>query len=254
MGFGLFRPRPLLDEPSVEWMFDVFSWALRNLDAEVFRRHTILVTPSNEHFPGRVESPEGMARLIFERVAHYAGMAHWPLRLTSQPGCYPGFNPGGHLPGPLRGTGLPSVDAPQPFPVVYDPHQARDPQVLIATLAHTLAERLGRAAPEAAPGGEENWPHVVELLAVFMGFGLMFANSAYVAPKGGCGSCGPGVQRHAFLSQYHLTYALAIFAELKGIPAGEVVVHLKRPLRGFFRKARKEIAGGTRLQALRALL
>ena len=76
MLFGLLDRRPLLDEAYAGWMFDVYAWALRNFDPVMFRDETFLVTPSNQHFPGRANSPEEMANLIFKRVI---GTLDWPF-------------------------------------------------------------------------------------------------------------------------------------------------------------------------------
>jgi len=245
MPFGLFKPQPLLDEPTIDWMFDVFAWAMRNFDADVFREETILVLPTNEHFPGRVDGPEGMARLIFRQVTEYAGMAHWPFELMPENACVARRPIRVAIKGSLRGAAGVAVEAVEEadrLRVTYDTHQTRSPEALIATFAHTIALYLAPAAEEAPPGGADNWPHITELLAVFMGFGLMFANSAYTAPSGGCGGCGgPATARDAYLSQYDITYALAIFAVLKAIPVKAVVPHLKRPLRPFFKKAYKDV-------------
>ncbi len=87
MLFGLLDRRPLLDENYADWLFDIYAWALRNFDPIMFRDETQLVTPSNHHFPGRANSPEQMANLIFDRVVAYAGMAHWPLKLLPPGSC-----------------------------------------------------------------------------------------------------------------------------------------------------------------------
>ena len=62
------KPKAVLDEETTLWLFDTFAWALRNLDARVFYEETILVTPSNQHFPGTENSAHGMANLIFSQV------------------------------------------------------------------------------------------------------------------------------------------------------------------------------------------
>jgi hypothetical protein len=141
------------------------------------------------------------------------------------------------------------------IPVAYDPNQVMNPEAIIATFAHTLSHHLATTAGEVPPGGEQNWPQATELLAVFMGFGLMFANSAFTFQKGGCGSCGStATARHAYLSQYDITYALALFTVLKGIPGKQVASHLKSSLRSFYKKALRDVAGRTddlaRLQSL----
>jgi hypothetical protein len=252
MLFGLLNRRPLLDETYAGWMFDVFDWALRNFDPVMFRDETLLVTPSNQHFPGRAHSPEEMARLIFERVVSYAGMAHWPLQLLPPDSCVLAPPAEVRAVAATRGSRAVAVDRPAAsLTLSYDPEYLRNPEAMIAVFAHTLAHYLGSSAREAPPGGAENWPQVTELLAVFLGFGLMFANTALVLPRGGC--CGgPVVRRQAYVSQHDITYALAIFAALKDLPPKAVLVHLKKPLRGHFRRALHEVNGryAARLQEL----
>ncbi|NOX08892.1 MAG: hypothetical protein GXP22_05295 [Gammaproteobacteria bacterium] len=243
--FGLFSKREVLTEDAIEWLFDGFAWALRNFDRDVFFNETILVTPSNKHFPGRVDSVEGMASLIFEQVKVYAGMKHWPCRLIDQSRVSePPQQVKVLINGRIRGAGgleLDAVDEDHKLLVAYNPHQINDPEGMVATYAHTLAHYLGSMAEEAPPGGAELWPQVTELVAVFMGFGTMFANSAAVF-RGGCSRChNPLSERSAFLSQDEVTYALALFCVLKEIPNKEVLPHLKKHLRSIFKGAVKEL-------------
>ena len=242
---NLLKPARLLDESSINWMFDTFAWALRNFDAEVFFNETILVTPCNDHFPGRQSSAEGMANLIFDRVMVYAGMKHWPYRLVDGSTIEEISPVRPQIEGPIRGeAGIAptSVDESQKMVIPYHQGQLKDPEVVIANFAHNLAHYLGTAAGVAPPGGEENWPHVTELLAVFMGFGLMMANSANTAKIRSCSSCsGPAIERENYLSEYDITYALAIFCCLKAIPTSKVAKNLKSSLRPFFKKAMKDV-------------
>jgi hypothetical protein len=244
MIFKLFKSKPILDDDTVHWLFDAYAWALNNFDAGVFFHETILVTPSNEHFPGRISSAEGMAAVVFERVKEYAGLRHWPFQLVDPNMPVPDAPPKISIEGALRGAKgiVPgATNEAQRLPVPYNLHQVAKPEALIAGYAHILAYYLGTMAKERPPGGEEFWPHTTELLAVFMGFGLMLANTAYTF-KGGCGSCyNPLAERSAFLSQDEVTYALAIFCVLKEIPQGQVLNHLKKYLRPVFKAAVKEI-------------
>ncbi len=245
----LFKRKPPLDEASVQWLFDVFGWSFRNFSPAVFYQQTTLVLPTNDFFPGKVDSVQGMAELVFERVAEYAGMAHWPWQVVEQSHCY------------LENNLLPPVGAGQAFtggrrlalangqvlPIIYDMRHVNNPETLIAGFAHRLGQYLGHTAKEPPPGGVENWPQATEVLAVYLGFGLMFANSAFVFPPGGCGGCGAAVSRDNALSQWDYTYALALFTVLKGISPRQVRPHLKKSLRGYFQRCVTDVASREQL-------
>lgn len=252
----LFKSRPILDEESVEWLFDLYDWALRNFGAEIFFHQTVLVAPTNQFFPGTANSSEAMAQMIFDKVRDYAGLKHWPCRLTSQQSCAT-QSPRIAIAGAIRDMNgqEPEVTEQERLMIAYDPQQVNNPEAIIASFAHTLAHYMGSMAQEMPPGGEDNWPQVTEVLAVFLGFGLMFSNSAFNYRNKACGSCQPvTVNRQAWLSQYDITYALAIFAVLKEIPAGQVNRHLKKSLRAFFKKAYRDVQKRTaRLEQLTAL-
>ncbi len=242
--FSLFNNNPPLDASSSQWLFDAFAWSLDNFDAKIFYNDTLLVLPTNQFFPGRVDSVHGMASLICDRVKGYAGISHWPTRIADQSSCSL-LNPSQvKVKGVLRGPGGiadETVSDEQRLLIPYNPQQIKNPEGMIATFAHTLAHYMGQMAKTPPPGGVEYWPHVTELLAVYLGFGLMFANSAFTF-RGGCGSCyNPAANRNAYLSEQEATYALAIFAVLKDISNSTVTGHLKSHLRGFYKKAVKEI-------------
>lgn len=241
----LFSSKPILDEASAQWLHEVFAWALVNFDAQFFYQKTQLIKPSNEFFPGRETSAQGMAQLIFDKVSEYSGMSHWPLRLQQQQECQVGEPPQLHLNGVLRAEkgSVAVADNTDFLPVPYDPGMVGNPEGMIAGFAHTFAQVLGQTAKQEPPGGAENWPQTTEVLAIFMGFGLMFANSAFIFNTNKCGSCSTQAKnRNNYLSQYDATYALAIFCVLKDIPAKKVLPELKKSLRGFYKKAVREIA------------
>jgi len=256
--FGLFQTQTLIDDESRQWIHDVYAWALRNFGSDVFHDQTILVTPSAEHFPGRADSLHGMAQLIFEQVKQHAGLAHWPTRLVAPEDFDPDHPQRLELSGAIRGAQggrLETVDPAHCLVISYVPNRVSDPEALIASYAHTLAGFMAGLARDEPPGGQENWLHATEVLAVFMGFGLMMSNTAYATPNIGCTSCRlPGADRESHLSQYDLTYALALFCALKGIRRGEALSHLKAPLRGYFKRALKEVmSNAPQLERLRAM-
>ncbi len=241
----LFKTEPPLDEASTQWLFDAYAWSLRNLEARVFFEESILVTPTNEHFPGRGSSVQEIAELMLNGAAGYAGMSHWPLQLLDANACSLEAPGPIRIQGALRGSaGLPAEAGQKRIPISYDPGMVGNPEGMIAGFAHALAHHLGSTAREPPPGGPENWPHLTEVVAVFLGFGLMFANSAYNVRVGCGGSCGTAAaDRQNYLSQYDITYALALFAVLKQIPEKQVLRHLKSSLKGHYKRCVRDIQG-----------
>ncbi len=245
MVFGLFNKQPVIDPSSSEWIFSAYGWALQNFDADLFYNDTVLVCPTDEFFPDKVHSVQGMAESIFERVKVYAGISHWPTLVQDQSMCQLTEAQQIRIQGALRGPdGITdeSVGDSQRLVIPYNPQQINNPEGMIATYAHILSHHMGKMAKTPPPGGIDYWPQATELLAVFLGFGFMFANSAYNF-RGGCGSCyNPYAQRDAYLSEAEATYTLALFCQLKGIPTAEVTPHLKKYLRGIYRQSVKEIS------------
>ena len=245
MVFRFFEKQPVIDPASSEWIFEAFGWALQNFDADLFYSDTVLVRPTNEYFPGTVNSVQGMAEIIFDRVKVYAGISHWPTLVQDQRVCQLIESQQIQIQGALRGpSGVAdeSIEDSLRLVIPYNPQQINNPEGMIATYAHILSYHMGRMAKEPPPGGIDSWPQATELLAIFLGFGLMFANSAYNF-RGGCSSCyNPYAQRDAYLSEAEATYALALFSQLKGIPNSQVTPHLKSHLRGVYRKSVKEIS------------
>lgn len=236
MIFGFSRPTRLLEDESVLWMLDVFDWALSNLDAQKFITDTKLIYPNNECFPGREDSAGGMASLIFSQVKAYAGIESLPYELQNEDGI-------SHVSTlETNNAELAAVSGNEKLVFRYHTHTLNNPEVLIASFIHQISYSIVTSAHISPPGGKENLPHAAELLAVFMGFGLIMANTANTQKIRSCGSCsGPAVERESFLSQYDMTYALAIFCVFKNIPVKDAGLHLKKSLRTFYKKSYKEI-------------
>jgi len=226
-----------------------FCLVTEELRCQLFYAGTRLVLPTNECFPGRGDSVANMANLIFDQVKAYAGVSHWPTQLVDATLCPVSQLAQVEIKGALRGpNGIPNPSAADDhrLQIAYNPQQINNPEGMIASFVHVLAHHLAQTADEPPPGGREYWPQATELLAIYLGFGLMFANSAFTF-KTGCGSCyNPRAVRDAYLTEYEATYALAIFATLQGLPASAVAGHLKKHLRGFYKKALKEIQANNR--------
>jgi len=240
-----FSKKPLFDEGTTEWLWECFAWALRNFDRDLFYSHTVLVTPTKVHFPDQADDGATLAQLILDRIKSYMALQKWPTRLIpvteEMPPAQP--SPAIAIHGPARGDqALIEIQNGQALPVCYDPILLRQPDLLIAMMAQTLASPLAHLVQELPPGGDENIGHATDLLAIFMGFGLFLTNNAFNYHVGGCGSCRPkGVQLLGELTEGQMAYVLALFCVLKKIPNREVLPHLKGTIHPFFKLAVKEI-------------
>ena len=253
----LFQTKPVLDSGTSEWIFDTFVWAIENFELNVFKQDTQLILPDNNFYPGNVSSVHQMAQSIFDLTLKYAGMEKWPIRLVDpqnyqqQPLARINFS---HA---IRGKSfqLEEESVQQTLiEITYNPNQINQPQDLIASFAQTFAAILINQSGCLPPGGKDNFSQAADLLACFMGFGVMFANTAYQF-KGGCGSCYNALSnRQVALAELDVLYCLALFSVLKSIPVKQVLPHLKSHLKKSFKQAHKEILAKVKLSPQPALL
>ncbi len=246
--FNLFNNKPILDAETTQWLFDTYSWALHHFGSDFFYEDTRLITPTAEYFPSQVNSRESMATTIFEQMVHYAGMQNWPLELIKLTPDYEPTHPSNVIfNGIPRGTATAfsfEGDIEGAFHVTYTPDLTRNPSLLTAVIARQLAAHMARTVSDPAPGGEDLHGHLIDLLAIFMGFGLFLTNNAIMIQRG-CSGCGKSVQATGFLSEDQMTYALSIFCCLKKTPNKTLLPHLKSALRPLLKRAVKEINGNS---------
>jgi hypothetical protein len=260
-----FSPKPLIDENSAEFIFTTVAWVLQNFDHEEFFQRTRLVAPSNEYFPGRVNSVEEKAQNIFQHTLTYAGLRHWPFQLKSmlerelnsecqilpEPQSelaliYRNSSYGTALEKGLeqrreQGQEVPVIMSKNPLFVFYNPQQTLKPEDLSASYAHVIAQHVIIQSGLQPPGGSQFFAEASEVLASMMGFGVLLTNSAYTF-RGGCGSCyNPMANRQPALTELDSVFTLALFCRLKGIPYKQATGHLKKHLCSSYKKALKQI-------------
>ena len=239
----LFSPKTIIDENTQNWIHDTFAWAIENFDINVLKNDARLVLPTNNFYPGTVSSIDEMAQAMFVKTKEYAGMQQWPIAITSTA---PALNT------PIENLTLGTVirgaqaqvtlsDDNDALMLGFTPQQVNQPQDLIAGISQALASILVVSNKVLPPGGKEYLPQAIDLVACFMGFGVIFANTAYQF-KGACGSCNnASLNRQAALTEPETLYALALFCVLKKEPMKSVKGHLKGHLRKDFTHAYKAI-------------
>ncbi|MGY8869114.1 MAG: hypothetical protein ACKVJE_01615 [Pseudomonadales bacterium] len=240
---SMFKFRPLIDLSSADWIYDTFEWAMQSFDNEEFFQRSLLVQPTNEFFPGNVDSVHAKAENIFKHTLAYAGLAHWPFQLQP-PELFE------NLPAhQIELTRLERNSTVSMLPVVYqhpltlsyNPQQTLKPEDLSSSFAHVIAQHMLLQSHQLPPGGVDYLTEGSEVLAVFMGFGVMLANSAYTF-RGGCGSCyNAQANRQASLSENEIVFALALYCRLKGIADSQAVACLKKHLKSNYKQACKQL-------------
>lgn len=240
--FSFFGKKPLIDEEISSWITLAFDWALKNYGSDIFYNETILVTPSSKHFPEKMNSPDEMVKYTFDLVRKYAGMENWPCKLEPQeddinPVVAPTIVLQGAPSGPA-GTFQVRDEAV----ITYNTNLIKRPESLVATFAHELAHYLSSVVKEPPPGGKEYWEHATDLTAIFLGFGIFLANSAFSFEQfTSVDSQGWSSSRQGYMTEQEIIYSLAIFCVLKNIETSEVVPYLDSHLRKYFMKCYKEL-------------
>lgn len=237
----LLQPAPALDPATRAWIHAVFEWARNEPDWRDRLDRADLVLPIAEHFPGRADSHQAMARLVFDSVLRHAHLVDSSFQLA-QPGDLM------DRPVPWQSMGTPGVSSAQPAAatgpasIPYNPDLVTNSQALVAHFAREIGLRLSHQAAAPPPAQEGNEYHIAELLAVQLGFGVMLANTAFNVRTNQCGACqGPSAERDAALSRDDLAYALALFCHRHAIPPARARAHLNAPLRPALRRAHREI-------------
>jgi len=258
---NLFKTKPVIDESSKAWVFDTFAWCMQQLDGDFFKENSELILPNNDFYSGSSTSVEQMASSIFSNTTNYAGMSAWPLTLVTSDSFTQKPMPQLLFQSRLRGEDAKvstqaavnasmsykvqgeEITPPAPtIDIAFHSSQLNQPQDLIAYLVQIQAGILVNQHGILPPGGKEMLPQTIDLVACFMGFGVIFANTAYQF-KGGCGSCNNrNLNRQPALPELETVYALALFCVLKEIKVNAVKKELKSHLYKPFRQAHKQIS------------
>jgi len=239
----LFSRKEIIDENTKNWILDTFAWAIENFDINVLKDDARLILPTNEFYPGTVTSIDEMAQAMFINTKKYAGMQKWPIQLISTVPSSITRIEDLRIGSTIRGENAEvSVSTGNDALMLgFNQNQVNQPQDLIAAIGQALAGILVTSNKVLPPGGQEYLPQTIDLVACFMGFGVIFANTAYQF-RGGCGACNnASLNRQAALTEPETLYALALFCVLKKESLKQVKGHLKSHLRKDFTHAYKSI-------------
>ena len=207
----------------VDWLFDTFAWLLAEAGGWARFEKMRLVLPTPEFFPIALDDAR-LADDMLAQIKLLADMGDWPVQLTMQEDAPTSEQMFGRVAlggertksaaGTFRGhegNGLSSE-------ITYSPRLLRDPQSLVATLAHELGHYQLSTVQSEPPGGWEMEEPATDACAVFMGFGLFLANSSFRFRQDSGGKwSGWGASQLGYLNEQTLAYALGLFLRLRGL-------------------------------------
>jgi len=241
-----FKYKPLLSDEDQRFQIECFEWLLTNFGGDAFYKEAQLILPTKEFFPTHVESPESAAETTFNQVKDYAGLSEWPCKLEAQeedPNAvvHPTIVLQNMEQNPL---GTFSANTDNEITITYNPTILSNPTGMVATFAHELSHYLTGTAAEPPPGGWENWEFATDIGAVFLGFGVFLANSAFNFQQyTDNDSQGWSTSGGGYLSEAEYSYSLALFLLLKKISPEEAYPHCDLNIKACLKKAIKELEG-----------
>jgi SprT-like family. len=146
------------------------------------------------------------------------------------------------LPSANTAAGTFSVDAQGEVEIRFSRDLMDHPGDLIATFAHELAHLLLHARGVEEGVSAEDAELVTDLAAVYLGFGVFLANSAFELQQFDDGLMGGwSSRRQGYLTENTLVYATALFCAIKDDGFDEARGALKPRLQSVFDRALKQI-------------
>lgn len=244
--FNIFKKNRILSDDDYQFQFETYAWLLKYFGGDAFYKDTMLVLPTEEFFPESVEESDEIAETTFRYVKKYANMEDWPCELRAQEPdpdrkVAPTVIIQGGEDSPL---GTFSTEDSKSITITYNPAIVSDPTQLVATLAHELAHYLTGSCKIAPPGGWENWEFATDIAAVFMGFGIFMANSAFSFNQfTDVDTQGWNTSRSGYLTEAEFSFSLALFLMLKKINPKEILPFLDTNVKSYLKKSLKELNG-----------
>jgi hypothetical protein len=234
----------VVTESSRQWLFLQYHQLVDELGCQHFTCEAQLILPTVKFFPANASNPQQLAEITLQQVKSQAGMTQWPIQIKRD--SFPSstekllpkltFEHGFHGMNALVNSELTSHNT---IDIELDVTQFPKAETLVATLSQQLSSIL--LTYSGIESNNQEYVAMTEVMATFLGFGVMLANTSYQF-KGGCGSCYQSrANRQTGLSEEEMVYSLAMFCQLKGIRNNEVLPHLKSYLRGVYKQSVRDL-------------
>lgn len=231
--FGLFKPKCLVDADEWEWHLACLKWLGQEFP-DIGGKHALQVHPDGAFFSIPKASPHEIAENLLDQTKSLIGMTEWPSYLVAGANTRAPMTQGAiveqfhtHAPG---GTFRLMIDEKHDIfaEITYNPTQVSRHEKLSAILAHEMSHFLLETRDTVVPGGEDCLELLTDYTAIWLGFGVLMANSAksvdtFHTENGH----GWQTQLSGYLSEAAIITAFASIEHLAGRDSEEALPYLK---------------------------
>ena len=235
-----FTPKCPVDSEAKEWIENAFNWLVEEVGPDV-PRDVDVVLPTEEYFPDPYDGGRTSIRRMAERVCDYMDVDPKSIELQ-----FFDSEDDQHI-HPLAveektrshdlGAYLKRRDGRQVIRL--DVNQSRNPQMMVATIAHELAHAILIGEDRLDPEHPDHEP-ITDLLTVVYGLGIFNANTTVVFEQfTNAQYQGWKVGGGGYLTEEAFGYALALFAYSRGESKPDWQTYLSVNVRSYFRSGLK---------------
>jgi hypothetical protein len=242
--FSFFKKKKIpcpVDENTRIWMENALIWLINQFGEEKILSIKTLV-PSNEYFPIDFNGTEKVAYEILKIITVQMNISpadvridfyNEGLRQLQEGGTFTlstqQYEDEGYSAGQYFGK-----DSDGKFLIAVERTQLKEPEKLIATIAH----ELGHIKILGENRLKENDEHLTDLVTVFFGLGVFTANSS---GRFNSGFDGWRYSKQGYLTQQEWGYALALYAHIRREDNPSWTNHLTKNIKSDFAKSKEYI-------------
>lgn len=210
------KPKPTVTKEDKEWIENSFSWFEEQYDRD-FLKAVKIIEPTKEFFDHEFTGTEEDAEYSLKKITEYMDIkgvnielyyfSEAPMEFQDE-GIVATQNTEGDGTKDNYALGKYSEDGPNKFEIGLELSQLKNPQSMIATLAHELSHLIllgeGRI--------DENDEELTDLNCIALGFGIFIGNSIFNFQQWqGSSHQGWQANKQGYIQEEVAAYALAFF-------------------------------------------
>jgi hypothetical protein len=228
------------------WLYRHYLWLERHLPRRPATAQARLILPTKEYFPHRYAADHASAEAVFQRIRELMGMTDWRCDFAQRSSPADEVGRRGGLMGRSSSSGAAGTyasSAEKEPTITYSASLLKNPEGLVATIAHEMCHYLLARVQEEPPGAWKELEPLTDLSAVVEGFGVFLCNSAFQFEQWtGHDGQGWSFRRTGYLTEAELGFSLAISCVRNRLDAKLAERALKPNPRQVFRDALDYVA------------